>query len=266
MNLRGRTIVKIGYYRLIAVLLLALFVLHPEKAGASTKTDPNIAKMDFVRVIAVGKNINLRDKPSIKGRVLGQVSGSGGEYETEATYIAVSPPVKDKSDNSTWYKLFFALESLHSSFIRLDKIDLFNFTTPYINAKFVKKVPLTEFDREQIEYFRQGRPPRYKTGDLIEVYIDPEWDRIVAIKKPLSLYLEPKKNAEKRTFPVGTKVIVYGGPGMGWPDYMRGGGALYWHMDMDDDGWFPAIGENRRIIGWAESDIKFVINWRSEWD
>jgi hypothetical protein len=246
----------------IIVLLLALFILNPEKAGASTKIDPNTAAMDFIRVKAVGTNINLRDKPSSKGRVLGQISGVDEEYYEQATYIAVSPPVEDKSDNSTWYKLFFAVSDYDGSFERLEAGDLFNHAAPYINARFVKKVPLTEFDKKQIDYFRQGRPPRYKTGDLMKVNIGPDSDRVIAIENPISLYLEPKGTAKKLTLPAGTKVIVYDGPGYGFPSYSEGEGVNYWHMDLDDCPWWPVIGENRRIIGWTGEFINRLVNWQ----
>jgi hypothetical protein len=242
----------VRYQNLKYVSFLLAFTLFwgivPFIASASAKVDPSIASVDFIRVHVTGTNVNLRDQPSMKGHVLRQVSDS----DDNNAFIAASQPIQDKSDGSTWYKLFFAVEPFDGSFVRFDKSTyLTNSQIPYINARFVKKVPLTEYDQEEIDYFRQGRPPRYRTGDMMDnLHVEQGYDAIVPIKKSVSLYLEPKETAKKQTFPAGTNIIVDNGPGRGGNAHDGQGGTSYWHLDMNDVQWEPVIGENSRIIGW----------------
>ena len=63
----------------------------------------------YIKIVVTGQNVNLRDAPSTKGRVLGTVSITDSDHEISAkgevyslieAFIAISKPVKDNTDNS----------------------------------------------------------------------------------------------------------------------------------------------------------------------
>ena len=149
----------------------------------------------YIKIVVTGQNVNLRDAPSTKGRVLGTVSITDSDHEISAkgevyslieAFIAISKPVKDNTDNSAQYQLIFQKNGYSLDFFRFDKDEVFNYSTPYVNSRFVKILPLDDNDRRQIEYFNIGRPPRYKTGD-IKKNLDDAAFRIQVTKKPASL-------------------------------------------------------------------------------
>ncbi|MDR1916188.1 MAG: hypothetical protein LBQ58_06410 [Synergistaceae bacterium] len=220
----------------VMVLSLIVLLLNPLVSTASTMTD-------FIKIEVTGENVNVRSEPSMNGKIITQA-------DSWMYYIAESQPIRDKKDNSSWYKLIFIIDYYYDTFSRLDKSSEYNFVTPYINAKFVKKMPLSEDYKREIEYFRKGRPVRYNTGDIVPK--NSIETRISTTKKPHTLFLEPKEGAKKQTFPAGTKISVYGGPDIDVPSYMECSGVLYYHKDMNDKYWFPVFDANLRIIGWAE--------------
>jgi hypothetical protein len=223
-------------------------------SGSRNPVDLPTAAMDFICVEVIGENVNLRDAPSAKGRVLGQVSASQQEVYF-IRFIAEATPILDKSDNSTWYKLFFGINVV-AGFERFDKSPyMYDSKIPYINAKFVKEVPLDDYYQKQIEYFKNGRPPFLKTGDFANVDFS-AGDIIIATPRPVTLFLEPKENAQKRVLPAKTKIIIREFLGddasyMWWEGFY---GTTYYYKDMNDVRWWPVIGENKQIIGWSKNE------------
>ena len=227
----------------------------------------------YVKIVVTGQNINLRDAPSTKGRVLGTVLRNDGYGQHilsingkntelyDAGLIAATNPIKDHTDNSTWYQLFFKKDDFSCSFFRFDKDKMFSYSTPYVNSRFVKILPLDDQDKKQIKYFKEGRPLHFKTGSIMSV--NPIWeeegDTIKVTRKQTSAYLEPKKDAKQITIPIGTKIVIStvskGGPSYSYDDENIYGDARYFHMDMDDVCWYPIIGENKRILGWIGPDM-----------
>jgi hypothetical protein len=140
------------------------------------------------------------------------------------------------------------MSEYNGEFYRLD--ESFFTATPYISAKYIKEVPLTGSEQQQIDYFRQGRPLRYHTGDLVDgLNISPNTDVILPINKPVSLHSAPDETAIQKVFPKSTKIIVYP-VGRGGDIYNWGNVTLYWYLDLNDVAWVPVIGENQRIKGW----------------
>ncbi|MDR1916695.1 MAG: hypothetical protein LBQ58_08995 [Synergistaceae bacterium] len=196
---------------------------------------------DFVRVQVVGKNINVRSAPNLNGKVLGQLSDWSSE-----SYIAAMPPIKDKS--GSWYQLFFSISDYGDyHHYQLKKSMEFNYTAPYINAKYIKVVPLTADDKRQIDWYSKGRPVRHQTGERLSG--STQWSRVATVKQPFTLLLEPQKSAKKKTFPAGTRIFVYDGPDTGGFAY-EDGILFYSHTDMEENQWQSIVGEDKRIIGW----------------
>jgi hypothetical protein len=201
---------------------------------------------DFVRVQVVGENVNVRSAPNLNGKILGQLSGWEGE-----SYIAATPPAKDKS--GSWYQLIFSISDYGDyHHYQLKKSSEFNYTAPYINAKYVKAVPLTADDKRQIDWYRKGRPVRHQTGERLNGSTN--FSRVATAKQPFTLFLEPKKDAEKKTFPAGTRIFVYDGPDTGGFAY-EDGILFYTHVDMEETWWHSIVGEDRRIIGWNTGSV-----------
>jgi len=186
-----------------------------------------------------GEEAELRAAPGIGGKAFGLI------YPGEA-FIAEAEPIAGAGGNSTWYRLFFRISAMNDNFHRFDKSEEYNFSTPYIDAKDVRQVPLSDTDKEEIEFFKGGRLPRYNVGD----YIGPLDLTIAKLRKPGSLFMAPNKDAETRVFPAGTKILT--GEGAWSPDFhLYEEGIYYYHVDMDDVMWQPVFDENERIMGWV---------------
>jgi hypothetical protein len=84
--------------RLSLLLFFALFmIISSFTTSASDNTtekpfNPAIGVTDFISVEVVGKNVNVRDVPSMKGRILDQLSST--EYFVW-NFIADAAPILD---------------------------------------------------------------------------------------------------------------------------------------------------------------------------
>jgi hypothetical protein len=242
--------------------------------------------MGYVKLSIQGTNVNLRDRPSMRGRVLAQADGDGHSYFPYVTvrqhmpiqgaqgtlrtnsisgFVVQAQPVHNREDNSTWYRLFFASSYCIMAYLwdgelhRTDKLQIFGYTVPYVHADFVVTTWLDCYEREQIEKFSKGRPPLYPTGSVVSnipyvVHANND-DPIFTVKNPVTIRLQPQRDAGKRTIPAGTKIIYNGPqPRHATPPNSTYDGTDYYHKDMDDNLWWPMIGTDERVMGWMTKE------------
>jgi hypothetical protein len=154
-----------------------------------------------------------------------------------------SPPIKDKGDGSTWYRLLF---------VTYEEDDISYLRKPlYINSKFVKIYPLTEYDENGLDWFREGRPPMLNFGDEISEYVE-DGMIVLALQKPVVLRKTPDNGAEKITLPKGTTVFEFEADGT---DAL----PAWWHKDVNDNTWVALLGaQNNKALGWIALE-----EWRS---
>jgi hypothetical protein len=195
------------------VTLFLLFLLYGEAVA-----------QNLIKLIVTGDNVNLRDAPNSKGKVLSQAF-------RDNVFIVDATPVQAK-DKSMWHKIIFSVDDYFDHLAQVHKLPIFNFSYPYISAKFVRQVPMTQYDRKELELLKQGRPPRSKIGDTFEI------DGIIHISQaPIVLYKTPKNGAEKITIPPGTKFLL--------PQT-----EAYIHHDMEEIEWTILLGQNADLLGW----------------
>ena len=94
---------------------------------------------DVVRVVVTGDNVSIRSEPISKGKV--HTQASDGEV-----FLVDPVSVRDRSDNSEWYKILFSTSVMDDTIFQAHKLPAYDFSYPYISAKFVRKAPLTDYD------------------------------------------------------------------------------------------------------------------------
>jgi hypothetical protein len=201
-------------------------------------------------VEAVGKQVSLRDTPSANGKIVTQKIS---DYSTN--FVVESSPIRDDSDNSFWYKIIFNFDEAGGDIHLTTKKASFNFSNPYISAESTKKVPFTQDEKLSLQWFCDGRPPIYKTGDVL--WGDMDDYKIVPLKKKLTLYSEPDERAKMLHFKKGTKIklpaLGLGGCFPSIPEIVKGyNGDFFYHIDVNDVFWRSVVGEDGRIIGWLQ--------------
>ena len=216
-------IVQIKYT--VYVLFLLLFASF---AGAQ----------EVIKVTVTGDAVNIRSAPSIKGEIYRQA------YKGES-FVVESIPIKDKSDNSEWYKILFLInETEICSFYQAHKMDRYNFSYPYINTGLVREEPFTVYDiKHELDYLKRGRPADKQIGDDISPYIaDIE---TYALKAPVTLYKEPSRGAGKIVLAVGATVLLGLDPE----------GRYCSHIDADDKPWVYVLNGKKKLIGWISTKV-----------
>ncbi|MCL1941862.1 MAG: hypothetical protein FWG09_07950 [Synergistaceae bacterium] len=190
---------------------------------------------NIVRAVVTGDNVNIRSEPSAKSKVLHQ-AGSG------TVFLVDSAPIRDKSDNSEWHKILFSITMMDGNiygFYQAHRLPIYEFSHPYISARFIKKGTPTEDERWRLDELAQGRPVEVHIGDDFS-----EWEtESNVLKTPVSLYKEPG-GADTFTLPAGATVL-FG---------VDSEGRLGYHFDKDDKYWFYVIDENKKLIGWATNE------------
>jgi len=208
----------------ITVVFLCVCMLTALLCAASAEAAQNV-----VRATLTGNSVNIHSEPSSKSKVYTQASRSD-------FFLLDSTPIRDESDNSEWYKILFII-GIDYDIFQAHKLSEYDFSYPYVSAVFVEKEPLTDYDQRQLDYLKQGRPPRIKVGDDFSEY-GPYTSHV--LQAPVTLRKEPKNDAEKILLPAGT-IILYSDEWMGWSIY----------HDMDDTAWGIRIGEDQKVLGWT---------------
>jgi hypothetical protein len=190
---------------------------------------------DYMKVVINKNDAPLRAAPSDKGKIL--VKWSGGE----SSLIVDPKPIRTKGEKSSWYKVIFTVFESDGTITQTHKVSHFGFSYPYINVKDVEKVPMSDVDLGQIDYFRRGRPVLIRVGDDFSEYL---WEGASELTLPtdLTLLTEPKIGAEKIRVPKGIKVYELTG-------------TEYVYHDMDEKGWVYFVGcKDKRFLGWMTQE------------
>ncbi|MCL1876104.1 MAG: SH3 domain-containing protein [Synergistaceae bacterium] len=191
---------------------------------------------DINRAVVTGDNVNIRSGPSAKSKVFHQ-SSSG------TVFLVDSVAIRDESDNSEWYKILFSINMMDGNifgFYQAHRESIYEFSHPYISARFVKKEAITEDERWELDALARGRPVEVHVGDDFSGW---ETESRV-LKAPVVLYKEPG-GADTFTLPAGTTVL-FG---------VDSEGRLGYHFDKDDKYWYYVIDENKKLIGWATNEV-----------
>jgi hypothetical protein len=177
----------------------------------------------------------------------------------EFRFLIDATPIK-RNDGSTWHRMVFEIEppyaanGLHYQ-IKEGSVPAYpdnyrapEFSYPYVNAKYIKKSPLTKEDKVAIEDFKHGRPCRIKVGDDMS-YNTYYW--MTVTQKTIFLYKEPQKNTQKINLPKGSKIIYpVAHPSSGDTTPFPGT-----YIDMDDTVWLPIIDlKSKKMLGWYGPD------------
>jgi hypothetical protein len=230
----------------------------PQPGPSGTVTD--ISKLIKVEVTGEDSNedTNLYDKPSKKGKVIAQ----GYQYGImgAAYYIVEPSPLKNDQEGSTWYKILFLAGSEYDTSDFHHAI-IHNVPCLYVNTKAVKKIPLLKEDQDNLEWFKQGQPPRFNVGDSF-----PKLKKLVGqdeiyryrrakTKIPLILHEEPKQESATFQLPANSSVVDLNDTRMYEP---KGGWSGPWlgeYYDMNEHLWFAVIdGKSLKMIGWLDSN------------
>jgi hypothetical protein len=235
-------------------LFAVLFVgLNIGISDAANKKSIDVDRLVKMAVIVDGAE--LRAEPRSKGKVLARADTEG---INSFDILFVDPVlIQDKSDNSRWYKVLFTSDTWSGGFSQPNKISYLGFSYLYVNAKHVRKAPLTKEEKEHIAWFKRGRPPRFQVGDSLSKVKDIEKRiagveggyRLAVTQAPATLYKEPRPDAVTFTLPKGSKIVdpyewsVYAGTDLGW--------AVGGYIDMEEDVWTAIFdGKSLKIIGW----------------
>ncbi|MCL2010870.1 MAG: hypothetical protein FWG71_10075, partial [Synergistaceae bacterium] len=194
---------------------------------------PFAEAQDVIGGVVTGDNVNIRSAPSSRGKALAQAAEGD-------TFLVDPVPIRDGSDNSEWYKILFSTSIMDDTIYQAHKLSQYDFSYPYISARFVRKEPLTDYQQRQLDYLAQGRPVRLKVGDDMSEY----WDYTAPyeLKTPATLRRDPKTDSEQITLPVGTVIIF--------------NDATEWdfYHDMEETPWIWVMGENKTILGWITAE------------
>jgi hypothetical protein len=135
--------------------------------SAANKTwDGNITSLKYADIETDQEpyfdSVPVYAAPSDKGKLISELS----TYETPG-FLVDPNPIVGKTDKSTWYKVIFVCDDFGNSLQQVQKSEQFNFSYPYVNAKFLKLQPAPDFIKEHIVAFQQKRPVKTKVGHTV---------------------------------------------------------------------------------------------------
>lgn len=188
---------------------------------------------ELARAQVTGENVNIRKSPNMKGDIAYQVSVSDGEY-----FIVEKSRIIDGNDKSEWYKIVFRC---HEDF------DEFSYSREpiYVSSRFAKTYPLETYDKNELDWFRQGRPPLINTGDDLSGYEHEELSMMTPFEltRQITLRKFPDGNSDIITLDRGTAILdaFYSA------DYLP-----FLHNNMNDEAWMPVIGSDKKLLGWMD--------------
>lgn len=125
------------------------------------------AEESYVRIAISGTKVNLRPQPRASGRVVAQMQEGD-------TFIAEKHPIVCEADDSEWYRIVLAVGPDSDRISVLSEWDSrFGQNVAFVNAGFVKAMPLKEGDAEKIAATPVG------TG--YSFFIDPGWGEFLVV-------------------------------------------------------------------------------------
>jgi hypothetical protein len=212
--------------------------------------------------VAVPEDTPLRVAPSAKSNaVMASDYGSGTNKMLICSHLFVDPtPIPGQGENSKWYKILFYTSPWEPGFVQLNKSSNTGYAYLYVETNKVSQSQIDEFERKEIEYFKQGRPQRIAVGDSLATVKKVErdffgggWDRggfrIATTTAPNILHRAPKNGEATFTLPKGTKIIDPIPSGRYGTDSYD---LLGRYIDMNEDHWLAVIdGNTQKVVGWS---------------
>ena len=201
------------------------------------------------------ENCKLYSEPDTK-KVL--VSSEHGDTLWDSSeYYADPTPVVNKSDNSRWYKIVYFWGYGDSILRQTNKLPYFNNNFVYVRADDVTASPAEDYVKAQINWLREGRPPRSKVGDD---FAYDEWrtlDRsiIIELTAPAALLAEPKEGARAIDAPKGLKLLG--------PVYETEDSFPNIYANMEEEDWALIVDVNTsKVLGWMKSEqLREISRW-----
>ena len=153
-------------------------------------------------VAVKGENVNIREKPNTKAKVIEQVNGSEG-----SAFIVDSATITDKASGLTWYRILYSVDEM-------DESTYYERGSTYIAAKFVKARQLTAGEKQnlQFEAKRIAEDKVYRKTGAWKITEFTEGSEIYTQNekiKSVPIYADSSLKSQKITdLPVNTPVLI----------------------------------------------------------
>jgi hypothetical protein len=178
------------------------------------------------------------------------VSSTHGDSLLDGSdYYADPAPVINKKDNSRWYKVIYFLDYGGSILKQVNKLEYFNKNFVYVRADDVTTSPAESYIQRHIDWLRDGRPPRFKVGDVFEYdeWRTPDKSITIELTAPASLLTEPKEGSQEIEVPKGFKCL---GPVFETEDSFPN-----IHANMEEEEWALIVEvKTGKVLGWMKSE------------
>ncbi|MDL2263983.1 UrcA family protein, partial [Synergistaceae bacterium OttesenSCG-928-I11] len=220
--------IELTFKKLLAVLAILLFsgIIPCTAAAAPTDKFP-----DAVAIWPIDyDNYKLYSEPD--GKAL------DFRLEDAAEYFA-------EKHGAQWYKIVYCWPYGGSMLRQLNKLPDFDEKFVYISAGDVTTRPAKDYVKNQINWLRAGRPPRFKVGEVLKLGEGYGVDKriIFVLKAPVTLLEEPKEGARKIEAPKGLKCLG--------PVYATEDDFPICHADMEEENWALIVdAATCQVLGW----------------
>ena len=133
------------------IFLCAVFVFTVFLTSIVNAEDYN--QLDsFVRLTINGSNVNLRLFPTTADIDGMKPVAQANTTDTSDVFIAEAWPIKDKRDNSMWYRILYSVDPKSSEVISLNRWnkEIQKNTCVFVNVRFTEQSYLSENEYEQV--------------------------------------------------------------------------------------------------------------------
>ena len=229
---------------ILAIVLSAVLAAIPAYAADGFPDAVVIFPKDY-------DNCILYSEPDSKGKVLSFGLSDASEF------FADSKPIVNKKDKTKWYKVVYFWGYGDSMLRQVNKLAEFNNDFFYVRVDDVKTSPIEDYVMKGIEWLREGRPPRFKVGDVLEF---DEWSTadkriIITLKSAATLLAEPNEGAQEIEVQEGLRLLG--------PVYATEDAYPNVHANMEEENWALMVDAiSYKVLGWIKFEQLADI---SEW-
>ena len=230
--------------RILAIVLSTVLAVNPAYSADGFPDAVGILPHDYDSCL-------LYSEPDSKGKVLDFRLSDYSEFYADAK------PIVNKKDKSRWYKVVYYWGYGDSMLRQVNKLAEFNNDFFYVRADDIKTSPVDNHVLRGIEWLREGRPPRFKVGDVLEFdeWSDTEKRIIIILKASAILLVEPKDGAQEIEVPEGLRLLG--------PIYATEDSYPNIHANMEEENWALMVDAiTCKVLGWIQLEKLAGI---SEW-
>ncbi len=167
--------------------------------------------------------------------------------EANEYYADVKPIVDKKKYDTRWYRIVYCWPYGGSMLQQADKLPEFGGQFAYIRADDVNTEPPLDYVKEQIDWLRAGRPPRFEVGEVLEFgeSYGPDVRVVIELQAPATLLAEPREGARKIEVPKGLRYLG--------PIYETEDNFPVCHADMEEESWALVVDAvTCQVLGWMK--------------